>query len=429
MRKILCFLIAALCALLPAFSSLAQESTTVSATIPDQHTVTVVCGAHGWALVGGKYYSGTTAFTVTRLDSLTVTAVSESGYVLTGATASPGAGTSVAGGTVKVSGIYEDKTLTFTFRKQSGTTTATSTTSASETSETVLTPTPVGNVLYDDYLGTGSYPGDLAIVYDAAGQPADHDLLAVTPTVGTAGELLLIQAKTEQDSEPKQYSLILSMAQLTRLNLEQAQPTLLFENGSLSALIDMEELLTGNVAKLAMLLLSGNTLPEGEMTEEQLGLFPNIPLTAQQLLSVKTEVRITPVALADEERGYRVSVWMEGNGQTVEVSSWIPSLTICLNVPAAIQEADLEEYVQAHTVIYTDATGAEQTLPGKLLHLPEDLPQKATEQADTTCDSFKVSFAEETPMTLHETDTQNETYHRTVLSVPYMGAGIYRVMN
>ena len=209
LRKYLAWILAALCAFLPATAmGVENHHTQITTTLPRAHTITVVCGEGGAVRVGETVYTGAQSFTAERLATFRLEAVPEAGYRLSQVMAQPSQSVSLSGNTITIDHVYEDKTLTlsFVYEQAIPTPTANPTPTASPTPTTSPTPTasptpttstganeddesheetaessttstpvfdlpgvmPQGNVLYDHYLGTGYGLGELGIVYDEA---------------------------------------------------------------------------------------------------------------------------------------------------------------------------------------------------------------------------------------------------------------------
>ena len=82
MRKYLAWILAALCAFLPATAlGVENHHTQITTTLPRAHTITVVCGAGGGFRVDGTVYTGEKAFAVKRLSAFELEAVPDAGAV------------------------------------------------------------------------------------------------------------------------------------------------------------------------------------------------------------------------------------------------------------------------------------------------------------------------------------------------------------
>lgn len=274
MKKLLILLLAALCALLPAFSVLA-ESTTLKTTVPSTHAITVKCGRNGVVLIDGKKYSGTFTIQAKRLGTLVITADPDSGYGLSQIAAEDLTGVTIKGRTATLSGIHDENTLTISFYQLPEVETPEDEPAVEpfepmpDVDDPILSePTlgdvvklpyvyPTANILYDDYLGAGGGLGKLHIVFDGDYLPRDYELLDVFIDDEERGNSMLVCAFPDEAGKAAQRSLILSANQLVKLAQKQATEHILFENGSAIAEMDMTDLLGGDLVKLMALILEG----------------------------------------------------------------------------------------------------------------------------------------------------------------------------
>lgn len=102
-----------LCLLLPVFA-LAQQ-TQLTAEVPAEHTVTVICGENGAFTVNGESYTGTMQFTIGRFSDLVISVVPDRGFALDAVTAANSVGLSMDGDTITLAGVVVDNTIQFTF--------------------------------------------------------------------------------------------------------------------------------------------------------------------------------------------------------------------------------------------------------------------------------------------------------------------------
>ena len=83
LRKYLAWILAALCAFLPATAlGVENHHTQITTTLPRAHTITVVCGEGGAVRVGETVYTGAQSFTAERLATFRLEAVPEAGQPL-----------------------------------------------------------------------------------------------------------------------------------------------------------------------------------------------------------------------------------------------------------------------------------------------------------------------------------------------------------
>ena len=114
MKKHVFFLLTAcLCVLLSV--SAAAESVSLTAVVPDEHTVSITIGEHGSVRVDGHTYSGTANIPVQRFGTAEISIVPEVGYKLDGLTASSAEYLTYSETSLTVSGIAEDVFIELSF--------------------------------------------------------------------------------------------------------------------------------------------------------------------------------------------------------------------------------------------------------------------------------------------------------------------------
>lgn len=454
MKKLFTILVAALCALLPVCTALA-ESTTLKTTVPSTHTITIICGNHGDVVIDGKRYSGTFTIEVPRLGTLMITADPDSGYGLLQIIADDLDGMRISGKVITLEKIHCDNTLKISFYKKpvvrptvrpsvSPTATAAPTVTAAPDekkptlADTVVMPEtePVDDILYDDYLGTRDGLGQLHIVFDSEYEPEDYELLDVFMDDELQGNSVLVCAFPDEEGKVAQRSLILSADQLVKLTQNQETEHVIFENGSAIVEMDMVDLLGGDMQKLMALILSGEEEITPETLERDWNLVEPVVIPAIQLHKIDVETRIVPVEQEDGIICYEVSVWLRWNDKELEVSDMIPSLTVALAVDDLVTEENFETFTTLCTIAYQahdkDETDDEipdiTLLPSVLLLMPDELP----EHQDDTAKHFIVTVPDEEgehPVTAYDANAHLVPYRHYVLAADYAGEGVYWVQD
>ena len=467
MKKYLAWILAALCALMPV-AGLAAENrdTQLTTTLPREHTITVVCGAGGAVRVEGTVYTGTRTFIVDRLSAFTLEAVPDAGYRLSQVMAQPSGGVSITGNTVSIGSVYEDKTLTLSFAREQDepqppkptptpTPTASPTPTPGPTPTVKPTPTPgdggdgedgededgdgedgdgedgasasrfdlpyvegLGNVLYDDYLGTGDGLSELGIVYDETYGQDEYELLAVLYEEDQAEEnTLLAVAQPDEDGTYAQRSMVLTGLQLARLWQEKDIQWIELRNGEAGALIRVEELITGETAKFIDWALAD---PEAARPEEAWEL-PEAELTAGQLGDIRIEVRIAP----DEQDGYRFGVYAWYAGARQAIGELTPSFQVCVSAGEQGGEEERAAYAAAHALSAEDETGAVEYLHSALIETPAREAEDRTDPAEY----FSVSMEDgPNPVVLYDPAMPLDRYRRWSLCAYWTGDAAYRLL-
>lgn len=445
LKKYLAWILAALCALMPV-AGLAAENrdTQLTTTLPREHTITVVCGAGGAVRVEGTVYTGTRTFIVDRLSAFTLEAVPDAGYQFSQVEAQPSSGVSISGNMVIIGSVYEGKTLTLSFVREqvnptpavnptptisptataSPTHTVSPTTTASPTATVSPTASPKPqpnfdlpfvesqrNVLYDDYLGTGSGLKELGILYDEDYELDEYELLAVLNNKDWAdGNMLLAIAQPEDNGSYAQHSLMLSGLQLARLWQEKQIQWIEMRSGEAGVLLRIDELLSGNVAKYVDWALRDPEAAKPEAVEN----LPEVELTAVQLEHVRFEVRIEP----GEEGTYRFGVYVWFAGEQPSVAELTSSLKVCLSAGEQGGEAERNAYVEAHALSATDEMGAVEYLESALI----ETPVRETGGQDQLSEYFNVEIdSEEHAIVLYDPEKSLDAYRRWSMCADWAG--------
>lgn len=449
MKRYLAWMLAALFALLPVAGLAADNrDTQITTTLPEEHTIKVVCGAGGAVRVNGTVYTGEKAFAVKRLSAFELEAVPDAGYRLSQVKAQPSGGVSITGNTVTIGSVYEDKTLTLSFVREDPKPTPTPTPSPAPT----VKPTPapggdeddggdggdedgdsdggasasrfdlpyvegLGNVLYDSYLGTGEGLSELGIVYDESYGLDEYELLAALYDEDRAeGNMLLVVAQPDEDGAYAQRSLMLSGLQLARLWQEKKIEWIELRSGDASALVRIEELLSGDAAKFIDWALAD---PDAAQPEEAWEL-PDAELTAGQLGNIRIEVRIAP----DEQGGYRFGVYAWYAGVQQAIGELTPSFQVCISAGEQGGEEERAAYVAAHALSATDETGATEHLQSALIETPVREAEDRTDLAEY----FSVSMEDGlNPIVLYDPVMPLDRYRRWSLCAYWTGDAAYRL--
>lgn len=434
MKKILSILLAALCALLPTLA-LAQESTTITTTVPSAHTITIVCGEHGKAVIDGKTYSGTFTVQAARLGTLTIEAKPDSGYDLSQIWADDLDGVTVKGRRAVLSGIHCENTITLAFCKLSDEAVSSSAANhekQTDASGSVLGKTTLadsvtlsrisgtGNALYDNVIGTGSGLGQLSIVFDGEDWPQDYELLNVKPDSEEQKNTVLVRAYPEENGDAAYRRLILSVTQLIRLVQNQQTEQLIFENGEAAVTVELADLLGGNVRKLIGLIVKGSETVSAETLNRDWSEVQAIPLTETELAAVKMEIRIIPMERADGSIAYDVSIWLCREDQEVEISSILPSLCVSL-------KTDGEKREQYAVGCQAEKEEDFQLLKSTLTQIPEELPENQPDEAE----KFIVTMPEEeddSPVTVYDADAPLSKERYSAMTAGYAKKGCYQLL-
>ena len=277
---------------------------------------------------------------------------------------------------------------------------------------------PQGNALYDSYLGTGGGLSELGIVYDETYGLDEYELLAVLYGEDQAEEnVLLVVAQPDENGTYAQRSLVLSGLQLARLWQEKKIEWIQLRSGEASALLRIEELLSGDAAKFIAWALEDPDAAQLQALQNR----PEVELKAEQLDGVRIEVRIAP----DGDDGYRLGVYGWYADVQQEITALVPSFTVCLTAGEQGDETDRAEYAATHAVSATNEFGAVEFLKSALM----ETPPHETEDTNRQGEYFDVRIdAEENVVVLYDPEKPVHDYRCWSLCALWIGEAEYRLM-
>lgn len=123
---------------------------------------------------------------------------------------------------------------------------------------------------------------------------------------------------------------------------------------------------------------------------------------------------------ADGNIAYDVSIWLRWGDHELEISSMLPSLSICLNAGAV---SDCQ---------YAVGYRAERTegflpLDSMFVLIPEEMPEYQTDEAE----KFIVTISKDdgaTPVTVYDADASLAQERHGVVKASYAGKGCYQLL-
>ena len=280
-------------------------------------------------------------------------------------------------------------------------------------------------------------------MFDGEYLPQDYELLGIAiedhplETViedEQQGNSLLVCAFPDEEGNVARRSLILSADQLVKLTQKQETEHIIFENGSAIVEMDMIDLLGGDISKLMALILKGDEEITPDVVTQDWSLVEPVLIPAWQLAKINVETRIVPVEMEDGSIAYEVSVWLRWDGNELDVSGMIPSLTVAIAVDELVNEENFETFATLYTIVHqapdeneTDDELPDITvLPSTLLLMPDELP----EHQDDTAEHFIVTVPDEEnehPVTAYNADAHLVPYRHYALATDYVGEGMYWV--
>lgn len=409
MKRFLVLMLAALCALLP-MAALA-EKTTVTATVPSEHTIAIICGENGSVEIDGQRYSGELSVKVPRFGALSVHARPDAGFELSKIIARSMEGVTLKGRDAILTNIHADNELWVSFCK------------------------PQADA---DKGGDYAALGDAwYIVFDGEYLPADYELLNMQ--CEHCGGSVLVSASFDANAAPERRSLIFSALQLKRLSEKRGLERLFFRNGSALAAMNIGELLDGNVQKLmAFVLMHGEEVtPEivGRNWDEEAA--PT--LSDRQLSGLRFETRIIPAKQPDGGLAYEIALWLRWDGHELDISDMLPSLSVGLSAAELLNTEAIDAFSQQYALSCSkpaaegaDASFENVQLAGELMLVPDCSPECSPEcSCETQCDfadRYIVTMpmdAAEPPAVAHDSHIRLEPYREYVLTAEHVGRGWY----
>lgn len=419
MKKLLPVLLIALC-VFTSFHTLAQESMELKTTVPSEHIITVVCKENGSVTINGKTYSGTFAVKVKRLDSLTITVNPDKGYQLAQIQTDNPDGVSIARNEVVISEIYCENTITVSFCRKS------EKTKKAESAVVERTDDESRQYLYDAYLGTGGSMNQLYLVFDDKYKARDYILLKVSEGENVRNSIQVC-ALPDQNGKTARRSMILSAAQLQKLNQKQQIESLAFENGDAFVSVDMEDLIGEKIQKLMTLILQGDEKILSDFLDRDWSKEETKKLTADELEYFRIEIRIVPVEREDSSIAYEGSVWLKWETQELNISGILTSMDICLNVDEWMQNDSFDNLTQFYTVGYQREDGSDYAeLFSTFRRIPELLPEVQPDEAKL----FTVSVSNEDSIVVeYDSAAALAAYRHSVLAAGYAGDGFCMIVD
>lgn len=289
--------------------------------------------------------------------------------------------------------------------------------------------------LAEAYLNAGSGSADvkvLEIVYDVAGQPMDYELLPIMREFegieGFTDHIFMVAAQPDEEGEIVSRFLRLSLAQLDYLYRDLEFSNLLFRNGDAELYLHQEELFTGDAAKLAAYMLSSD---EGEIDLMNLDFesMEEPVLSRNSLMGLWLEARIDPVVVMGDSDGmekdaWDVSLWLCTDYTEVDISTLIPSFTVCLNVNGLYEEMGQERFLEENSIALVDEADEKMLLQSELIQMPGELPVTQPDEAEYY--TVLMPGADDAVVwTDYIPDMNLNAYRNSVLAVPYAGTGMY----
>jgi len=189
-------------------------------------------------------------------------------------------------------------------------------------------------------------------VFNADYQPESFEILNAVVEDETMGNSLLVCAFPNAEGKTEQRSLMATAAQLARLAEEQKTEHVIFENGNAIAVIDMVDVLEGDLSKLMALILEGAEEITAETIARDWSTVEAAEITAADLAKFSIEIRIVPVEQEDGSIVYEVSVWLHWSDRALNVSGMIPSLNVCLTVDELVNEENFGTFTTLYTMAY-----------------------------------------------------------------------------
>ena len=210
--------------------------------------------------------------------------------------------------------------------------------------------------------------GTTGIVYTDTYHLTDYELLDVPGVREDLSETRLLMVRATGD-EPEARLLMLSGTQLKALMKQRNVELLAFENGGMTAVLEVSELLTGDVAKLAVMALERDRrLTSGDF---DLSMEREATLTAAQLRKLRFELRIAPQT--QDQPGHEVSVWLRCGDVELELTPYLTTLQAAVTADGLTTDEDRERFVQQYDLCRIGEADEPKAVSSALMTLPDDL--------------------------------------------------------
>jgi len=280
----------------------------------------------------------------------------------------------------------------------------------------------------------GSDVNELSIVFDVLNQPVDYEFMPILRdadgSMAYANELLVI-AQVDEDGEVVTRNLRLTLAQIKRLCEDMGFESLIFRNGDADVVVSQNELLTGDIYKLAAYMFTTQE-QEIELLDLDLDAMPApAQLSAQELTTLWAEVRIDPVIITQTEAGgeieldaWDVSVWLCSDYTEIDISALLPGLTVGVNVTGMFAQEDRAAFEAASTVSLIDLFDEKLLLESTLQYLPAKMPDSIPDEAEHFMVAMPLEEGESV-WTDYISGMPLETYRNDALVSSYAGPGVY----
>lgn len=294
-----------------------------------------------------------------------------------------------------------------------------------------------GERLRDNYLGVGDDPDQVLIVRDVLDEPMDYELLPVYNARENGedmGNTLIVVAQPDEDGEILTRTLSLSLDQVKRLYEEGGFDTLLFRNGDGEGYLRTAELLTGDAAKLTMLMLVTQA-EEIELDSLNFDALVETQLADEQLAQVSLEIRVDPVILSDELNAWETTAWLCRDELRVDISALLPGFTIGMNVNGLFEEGEDDAFRATHALALVNLDAQMEGGAAPVVQLSsalELIPRQMDADEADSCEHFDVHMpTQQDPELLvdYTAETDIEPYRNYVMTAPYPGEGVYLVVS
>ena len=294
-----------------------------------------------------------------------------------------------------------------------------------------------GERLRDDYLGVGEDPDQVLIVRDVLDEPMDYELLPVynAREIGEDMEnTLIVVAQPDEDGEILTRTLSLGLDQVKRLYEEGGFDTLLFRNGDGEGYLRTEELLTGDAAKLTMLMLVTQA-EEIDLDSLNFDALVETQLADEQLAQVRLEIRVDPVILSDELNAWETTVWLCRDELRVDISALLPGFTIGMNVNGLFEEGEDDAFCSTYALALVNLDAQLEGEAAQVVQIRsalELIPRRMDADEVDSCEHFDVHMpTQQDPELLvdYTSETDIEPYRNYVMTAPYPGEGVYLVVS
>lgn len=386
------------------FSACAKE-TTLLTTVPSEHTISVTCARGGSILYDGQTYTGTVTLIVPRFGAVSFKAVPDRGCRFSRLITNSESGISIVNNEINITNLFEDKTINLRFACES-----------KDDSELENSKKGAENALYQKDLGADNSCFTGSIVLDEYDSRQNYEWLSILRHSDTAVDnRIMICADATEAGAVEHRRLVMSFAQLDRLYNEHEFTALMFRNGNVVVMLELEDIFSNSICKLIERMENNETIesPALEIDETE-----EVIRSYDQLEKAYIDIHIIP----SEVSGSSIVFNLDVNQQKVDITSLLPSFNIGFDIPDVDENNPECEYA----VMRLNEGEENEYLPSALTQAPSAVEENYEERIEY----FHVIFSDPKapPMIVYEENIRLDRYTNEIVYAHCLDAGMYRIV-